>query len=281
MSHNLKFNWKSHILQLPNISAAEKISTILHYHMSLENVQSFFHLYLMRLLNAEQPQIYAWLGQTFIALILSSFSENHSKWTELRNSMALPFNKTLDQNYSTLPINIVKIWKREKNNPPLSARKRLERVYSKFSFLEKKKKKQLTPAPPHSEHKKKISCPSMGEREPLFNGTMVNILLWRIASHSISQCYGAAAERGQQGWCRSGTLTLQTSQALRPSLCLQLTSSAHLCWPVVKSRVQCQNAFNGGVLRPQRGQTVKANHKTGNLLRVRHEQTLLSGVHLS
>lgn len=90
----------------------------------------------------------------------------------------------------------------------------------------------------------------MGERGPLFNGTMEDILLRRIASHSISQCYGVAAERGQHGWWRNGTLTLQTSQALRPRLCLQLTSSAHLFWPAVKSRVQRENEFYGVVMKP-------------------------------
>ena len=108
---------------------------------------------------------------------------------------------------------------------------------------------QLPLAPLHSEHlkkKKRISCPSTGEREPLFRGTMEGILLWSIASHSISQCCGVAAERGQQGWRRNSTLTLQTSQALRRWLCLQLTSSAHLCWPVVKRRVRCYNVFRWG-----------------------------------
>ncbi len=113
----------------------------------------------------------------------------------------------------------------------------------------------------------------MGEREPLFNSTMEDILLWRIASHSISQCWGAAAKRGQQGWCRNGTLTPRTSQAFRPWLCLRLTNSSHLCWPTVQW--ECNDN-----LKLQMRETVQANHKTGSLLRVRHLQTLLSGVAL-
>lgn len=124
----------------------------------------------------------------------------------------------------------------------------------------------------------------MGEREPLFNSTMEDILLWRIASHSISQCWGAAAERGQQGRCRNGTLTPKTSQALRPRLCLQLTIQLISADP--RSRVGCgvKIHFNGvamGVVKLQMRETVQANHITGSLLWVRHVQTLLSGVHLS
>lgn len=36
------------------------------------------------------------------------------KKTQLRNSMALPVNTTLDQNYSTLSINKVRMWLIEK-----------------------------------------------------------------------------------------------------------------------------------------------------------------------
>lgn len=110
-------------------------------------------------------------------------------------------------------------------------------VYLKF--LDKKNPDYVSPAPSHWQHKKKISCPLIEERDPLFNGTMEDILLWRIASLSISQCHEATAESAQQGWWWNGTLTPQTSRPLRLRLCLQLTSSAHLCRPTVKSRAQC------------------------------------------
>lgn len=41
----------------------------------------------------------------------------------------------------------------------------------------------------------------MGEREPLFGGTMEGLLLWRIASHSLSLCRGVAA-----GWRAAGLM---------------------------------------------------------------------------
>lgn len=56
----------------------------------------------MKLLNAEHPQIHVWFRQTRIS------------YSVVKNSMALPLNKTLDQNYSTLPINNVRIWQSEK-----------------------------------------------------------------------------------------------------------------------------------------------------------------------
>lgn len=157
------------------------------------------------------------------------------------------------------------------NNPPLSAHKRLGWVSSTILNVPLKSKKEkpdqlIPPAPPHSQHKKKIRCPSMGEGAPLSNSTMEDILLWRIASHSISQSWGAAAEWGQQGWCRNDTLTLQTSQTLGLKLCLQLASSAHLCWPAVRSRAH----FDGGLMGVQKLQmreSVQANHQTGSLLR--------------
>lgn len=127
-----------------------------------------------------------------------------------------------------------------------------ERGKKAKSIVFLKKKKKNWPAHNRPSTRKKISYPSMGESKPLFNGTMKDILLWRIASHSTSKCCGAA-ERGQQGWCRSGTLTLQTSQTEVLFTAHQFSSSLLTCGQESGAVSQCVSMGNViSVLRLQR-----------------------------
>lgn len=151
---------------------------------------------------------------------------------ELRNSIALSFNETLDQNHSTPSINTVGIWWSEQTPLYFLLMTDWDEPYS--TTLNVPLKARLAPAPPSAftarerererKKKEKISCPSMAESEPLFGGTMEDILLWRIASHSISRWRGAAAGRGQQGRWRkkrrpdpSGLLQTEALFTARPA----------------------------------------------------------------
>lgn len=81
----------------------------------------------------------------------------------------------------------------------------------------------------------------MGESEPLFGGTMEDILLWRIASRSISRWRGAAAggEGSRAAGGRNGGLTPPRA-SVRLRLCLQLNQlGSSLADPPVKWRVPC------------------------------------------
>ncbi|KAK9538577.1 hypothetical protein VZT92_003739 [Zoarces viviparus] len=93
---------------------------------------------------------------------------------------------------------------------------------------------------------------------------MEDILLLRMASHSISQCCGgAAAERGQQGRGRNGTLTPRTSQT--EAVC---SSPVQLISADPRSKVgrRVKTHFNGdgmSVLKLQMTEILWADHKAG------------------